>query len=90
MELKRAETIIVRFECPTNQTLNVKVEGSIDTQNWGELRNIQTTTNKDLLIRRTPCSVKYLRFTIEGNVTDDIRILAFELEYYERMRHRMR
>jgi len=90
MELKRAETIIVRFECKTNQTLNVKVEGSIDTQNWGELRNIQTTTNKDILIRRTPCSVKYLRFTIEGNVTDDIRILAFELEYYERMRHRMR
>ena len=90
MELKRAETIIVRFECPTNQTLNVKVEGSIDTQNWGELRNIQATTNKDILIRRTPCSVKYLRFTIEGNVTDDIRILAFELEYYERMRHRMR
>lgn len=90
MELKRAETIIVRFECPTDQTLNVKVEGSIDTQNWGELRNIQTTTNKDVIIRRTPCSVKYLRFTIEGNVTDDIRILAFELEYYERMRHRMR
>lgn len=90
MELKRAETIIVRFECATDQALNVKVEGSIDTQNWGELRNIQTTTNKDILIRRTPCSVKYLRFTIEGNVTDDIRILAFELEYYNRMRHRMR
>ena len=91
MELKRAETIIVRFECPTNQTLNVKVEGSIDTQNWGDLRKLEgVQTNKDILIRRTPCSVKYLRFTIEGNVTDDIRILAFEIEYYERMRHRMR
>ena len=91
MELKRAETIIVRFECPTNQTLNVKVEGSIDTQNWGELRKIEgVQTNTDILIRRTTCSVKYLRFTIEGNVTDDIRILAFEVEYYERMRHRMR
>lgn len=91
MELKRAETMIVRFECDTEQTLDVKVEGSIDTQNWGELRKIKgVQTNKDILIRRTPCSVKYLRFTIEGNVTDDIRILAFELEYYERMRHRMR
>lgn len=91
MELKRAETIIVRFECPTEQTLNVKVEGSIDTQNWGDLRKLEgVQTNKDILIRRTPCSVKYLRFTIESNVTDDIRILAFELEYYERMRHRMR
>ena len=91
MELKRAETIIVRFECDTEQTLNVKVEGSIDTQNWGDLRKLEgVQTNKDILIRRTPCSVKYLRFTIEGNVTDDIRILAFEVEYYERMRHRMR
>lgn len=91
MELKRAETIIVRFECDTGQTLNVKVEGSIDTQNWGELRKIEgVQTNTDILIRRTPCSVKYLRFTIEGNVTDDIRILAFEVEYYNRMRHRMR
>ena len=90
MELKRAETMIVRFECNTQQTLKVKVEGSIDTQNWAVLRNIETTTNKDVLIRRTPFSVKYLRFTIEGDFNDDIRILAFELEYYERMRHRMR
>jgi hypothetical protein len=91
MELKRAETIIVRFECPTNQTLNVKVEGSIDTQNWGDLRNIEgVQTNKDILIRRTPCSVKYLRFTIEGNVTDDIRILAFEVEYYNKWVRKMR
>ena len=90
MELKRAETMIVRFECATEQTLKVKVEGSIDTNTWHTLREITTTTNKDVVIRRTPFSVKYLRFTIEGNVTDDIRILAFELEYYERMRHRMR
>lgn len=90
MELKRAETMIVRFECATEQTLHIKVEGSIDTQNWGELRNIQTTTNKDVVIRRTTCSVKYLRFTISGAATSDIRILAFELEYYNRMRHRMR
>ena len=91
MELKRAETIIVRFECDTEQTLNVEVEGSIDTKNWMSLRKLEgVQTNKDILIRRTPCSVKYLRFTIDGNVTDDIRILAFEVEYYERMRHRMR
>ena len=90
MELKRVETMIVRFECATEQTLHIKVEGSIDTQNWGELRNIQTITNKDVIIRRTTCSVKYLRFTISGAATSDIRILAFELEYYNRMRHRMR
>ena len=91
MELKRAETIIVRFECDTEQTLLVEVEGSIDTQNWHVLRELDGVhTNKDILIRRTPCSVKYLRFIIRGEVTDDIRILAFEVEYYNRMRHRMR
>ena len=91
MELKRAETIIVRFECATEQTLNVKVEGSVDTQHWPTLRELKDVkTNKDIIIRRTPCSVKYLRFIIRGDVTDDIRILAFEVEYYNRMRHRMR
>lgn len=91
MELKRAETIIVRFECPTEQTLNVEVEGSVDTKNWMTLRKLsEVKTNKDILIRRTPCSVKYLRFKIDGNVTDDIRILAFEVEYYERWMRKMR
>ncbi|MBR2032736.1 MAG: hypothetical protein IKA04_11095 [Alistipes sp.] len=91
MELKRAETIIVRFECATEQTLLIDIEGSVDTQHWQTLRELKNVkTNKDIIIRRTPCSVKYLRFTIEGNVTDDIRILAFEVEYYNRMRHRMR
>lgn len=91
MELKRAETIIVRFECATEQTLLVEVEGSIDTQNWKTLRELDGVhTNKDILIRRTPCSVKYLRFTIRGEVTDDIRILAFEVEYYNRWMRKMR
>lgn len=91
MELKRAETIIVRFECPTEQTLNVEVEGSIDTQNWKTLRKLEgVQTNKDIVIHRTPCSVKYLRFKIDGNVTDDIRILAFEVEYYNRWMRKMR
>lgn len=94
MELKRAETMIVRFECSSEQDLIVKIEGSIngetDDASWHTLREITTDTNKDIVIRRTPFSVKYLRFTIEGDFNDDIRILAFELEYYNRMRHRMR
>lgn len=91
MELKRAETIIVRFECATEQTLNVKVEGSVDTQHWQTLRELEDVkTNKDIIIRRTPCSVKYLRFSIRGEVNDDIRILAFEVEYYNRWMRKMR
>ena len=90
MELKRAETIIVRFESSTMQSIKVIVKGSIDTNTWHTLREITTKTNKDIVIRRTPFSVKYLQFSIEGECNTDIRILAFELEYYERMRHRMR
>lgn len=91
IELKRAETIIVRFECATEQTLNVKVEGSVDTQHWQTLRELENVkTNKDIIIRRTPASVKYLRFSIRGEVTDDIRILAFEVEYYHRWMRKMR
>ena len=94
MELKRAETIIVRFECTAPQTLNIKIEGSTTAdgtpESWITLREGTATTNKDIVIRRTPCSVKYLRFSLEGTATADIRILAFELEYYLRMRHRMR
>ena len=91
MELKRAESIIVRFECATEQTLHIEVEGSIDTQHWQTLRELENVkTNKDILIRRTPCSVKYLKFIIRGEVTDDIRILAFEVEYYNRWLRRMR
>ncbi|MBR5105354.1 MAG: hypothetical protein IKU93_02835 [Alistipes sp.] len=94
MELKRAETMIVRFECSSEQDLRVKIKGSINGEtndaSWQTLRNITTTTNKDIVIRRTPFSVKYLRFTIEGDFNDNISILAFELEYYNRMRHRMR
>lgn len=91
MELKRAETIIVRFECATEQTLLVEVEGSVDTQHWQTLRELENVkTNKDIIIRRTPCSVKYLKFGIRGEVTDDIRILAFEVEYYNRWMRKMR
>ena len=94
MELKRAETMIVRFESKTIQNIRVKVEGSIngvaDDNSWHPMREVVATTNKDIVIHRTPFSAKYLRFTVESDFTDEIRILAFELEYYERMRHRMR
>lgn len=91
MELKRAETIIVRFECATEQALHIVAEGSVDTQHWQTLRELdEVNTNKDIIIRRTPASVKYLRFNIQGDVTDDIRILAFEVEYYNRWMRKMR
>lgn len=90
MELKRVETVIVRFESATAQTINVEIYGSINLTSWIPIRTAQVTTNKDIIIRRAPMSAKYLRFRVFGAVTDDIKIMTLDLEYYFRMIHRMR
>lgn len=90
MELKRVETVIVRFESATAQTINVEIYGSINLTSWIPIRTAQVTTNKDIIIRRAPMSAKYLRFRVFGAVTDDIKIMTLDLEYYFRMLHRMR
>lgn len=90
MELKRVETVIVRFESATAQTINVEIYGSINLTSWIPIRTAQVTTNKDIIIRRAPMSAKYLRFRIYGATTEDIKILPLDVEYYFRMLHRMR
>lgn len=90
MELKRLETFILRFEASTAQTIEIQLYGSTDTVNWIKFREVSVYTNRDIIIRRVPLSAKYLRVEITGAVTDDIRIIAMEMEYYLRMLHRMR
>ena len=90
MELKRLETFILRFEASTAQTIEIQLYGSTDTVNWIKFREVAVYTNRDIIIRRVPLSAKYLRVEITGAVTDDIRIIAMEMEYYLRMLHRMR
>ncbi len=90
MELKRVETVIVRFESATAQTIGVEIYGSINLTSWVLIRTAQVTTNKDIIIRRAPMSAKYLRFRVFGSVMDDIKIMTLYLEYYFRMIHRMR
>lgn len=90
MELKRLETFILRFEASTAQTIKVQLYGSTDTINWIKFREVSVYTNRDIIIRRVPLSAKYLRVKVTSAVTDDIRIIAMEMEYYLRMLHRMR
>lgn len=90
MELKRLETFILRFEASSAQTLRVQLQGLTDTGNWINFREVSVYTNRDILIRRVPLSAKYLRVKVVGEVTDDIRVIAMEMEYYLRLLHRMR
>lgn len=90
MELKRLETFILRFESTYDQIISIRLSGSIDTTNWIRFREVSVFTNRDIIIRRVPMSAKYLKIEITGNITDDIKILAMEMEYYLRMLRRMR
>lgn len=90
MELKRAETVIIRFESTIDQNINIEIYGSINLKSWILIRAAEITTNKDIIIRRVPMSVKYLRFRIFGTATDNIKIMPIDIEYYLRMLHRMR
>ena len=90
MELKRLETFIVRFEATKEETVKIKISGSTDTTQWRRLREVTVFTNRDIIIRRMPMSVKYLRFEITSTVTDDIKIMVIDMEYYLRMLHRLR
>lgn len=90
-ELKRLETIAVRFESESPQRIGIEVYGKTNRNDkWIRLRYYNVVTNKDIIIRRTPLSVKYLRFRIFGTATEDVKILYVDNEYYLRMVHRLR
>lgn len=90
MELKRLETFVLRFESQVNQTITVRILGSTDTVNWIPFREVKVFTNRDILIRRVPMSAKYFKVEVTSTVSDDIKIIAIEMEYYLRMLHRLR
>lgn len=90
MELKRVETLAVRFESVSAQCISVEIYGSVNLNSWTLVRSATVETNKDIIIRRVPMSAKYLRFRIYGATTEDIKILPLDIEYYFRMLHRMR
>lgn len=90
MELKRVETLAIRFESASAQCISVEIYGSVNLNSWTLIRSATVETNKDIIIRRVPMSAKYLRFRIYGATTEDIKILPLDVEYYFRMLHRMR
>lgn len=90
-ELKRLETLIVRFEADKDEELEVTIKGSIDGVEYKDLRKVSATTNTDVLIRRTPSSVKYLKFVVKsGSLQSSIRLIRFDTEHYLRFVRRMR
>lgn len=90
-ELKRLETLVVRFESEQDVNISVEILGSVDGESWMTLRSLNVTTNKDILIRRTPASVKYLSFVVKIDpLTSPIRIIQFDTEHYLRFLRKMR
>lgn len=90
-ELKRLETLIVRFEADKDEELEVIIKGSVDGVEYKDLRRVSVTTNTDVLIRRTPSSVKYLKFVVKsGSLQSSIRLIRFDTEHYLRFVRRMR
>ena len=90
-ELKRLETLILRFEADKDEELEVTIKGSIDGVEYKDLRKVSANTNTDVLIRRTPASVKYLKFAVKGvNISSGIRIIGFDTEHYLRFLRKMR
>lgn len=90
-ELKRLETLVVRFEADKDEPLEVTIKGSIDGVEYKDLRKVSATTNTDVLIRRTPASVKYLKFVVKSsNLQSSIRLIRFDTEHYLRFVRKMR
>lgn len=90
-ELKRLETLVVRFEADEDEELEVTIKGSIDGVEYKDLRKVSATTNTDVLIRRTPASVKYLKFVVKSsNLQSSIRLIRFDTEHYLRFVRKMR
>jgi hypothetical protein len=89
-EFKRIETMVTRLQASTAEYLDIKIEGSNDLVNWATLRDTTTQTASDINIRRTPCSCRYFRVSINCTTKSDVAIMGFDFEYYHRFLHRLR
>ncbi|MEG1622795.1 MAG: hypothetical protein RR330_05425 [Alistipes sp.] len=90
MEFKRLETLIPRIVSTRNQCINLKIEGSVDKENWLMLRTENLRIDSDITLRRFPLSLRYLRVDMTVSLTDDFEISNFDAEYYLRFVHRLR
>ena len=89
-EFKRIETMVTRLQASPAEYLDIKIEGSNDLVHWVTLRDTTTQTASDINIRRTPCSCRYFRVSVDCTTMSDVAIMGFDFEYYMRFLHRMR
>lgn len=100
LEFKRIETLIPRIYSGSDPTaLYVAVSGSIDGKMYQPLRectleNVPRQSINPLVLRRTPFSAKYFQFLLSmtaiGKGTFDPTITNIDIEWYRRLRHKMR
>ena len=89
-EYKRLETLILRLYALQPQSMRIIVEGSVDLKTWLTLRDTGfLDSDRDILLRRFPCSARYLRFVFEAKASDHLELTRFDTEYYMRFRHRL-
>ena len=90
MEFKRLETFIARFVASGSYSTTIRLAGSVDLKTWITLREVATSADRDISIRRTPSSFRYLRATLSVIVPEDFELSGYDLEYYTRFLHRLR
>lgn len=90
MEFKRLETLIARLWATAPLAVDILAEGSVDLRQWLPLRQISTTADRDITLRRTPRSFRYLRITLTATALHDFELAEFDLETYLRFQHRLR
>lgn len=90
-EYKRLESMILRLHTPKAYPMQLIVEGSTDLKTWTTMRNTDlSAADRDILLRRFPCSMCYLRVTFEAAVSSRLEFTQFDMEYYLRFLHRLR
>lgn len=90
-EYKRLESMILRLHTPKAYPMQLLVEGSTNLKTWTTLRDANSlNAGRDILLRRFPCSMCYLRVTFEAAVSSQLEFTQFDMEYYLRFLHRLR
>ena len=82
--------MVARLQASPAEYLDIKIEGSNDLVYWVTLRDTTTQTASDINIRRTPCSCRYFRVSVDCTTMSDVAIMGFDFEYYIRFLHRLR
>ena len=99
VEFKRIESIVPRIATNSDVTmLQMSLSGSTDGTEYMPMRSVDIEFDANrvnpLLLRRTPFSARYFKFSFhfkpESNQTFNPSISHIDIEWYKKLRHRMR